>query len=88
MFFFFFFFFFPAIPTVAPPSQDSVGTTEVNIPFKIKETLSSGKPVRLVLQGDSSLFCRVWYFNLCKLPSMLERCSVATKNALQSYIIG
>ncbi|XP_068726145.1 protein sidekick-1-like [Montipora capricornis] len=34
-----------AIPTVAPPSQDSVGTTEVNIPFKIKETLSSGKPV-------------------------------------------
>ncbi|XP_068728189.1 receptor-type tyrosine-protein phosphatase epsilon-like [Montipora capricornis] len=34
-----------AIPTVAPPSQDSVGTTEVNIPFKIKKTLSSGKPV-------------------------------------------
>lgn len=38
-----------AVPTEPPPSKDSTGTSEVTIRFKNKDTLSSGKNVRLVM---------------------------------------
>lgn len=38
------------MPTVSPPAEDVIGTTEVTVKFVNKESLSNGNPVRFVLQ--------------------------------------
>ena len=38
-----------AVPTVAPPADDVIGSTEAVVKFVNKKTLSNGNPVRFVL---------------------------------------
>ena len=45
--------FVSAVPTVASPEDEAIGTTKVTVKFVNKKTLSSGKPVRLVAKSNS-----------------------------------
>ena len=45
--------FVSAVPTVASPGGEAIGTTKVTVKFVNKKTLSSGKLVRLVANSAS-----------------------------------